>query len=121
MDPASRALAMELPLGVPDTKANRAEHGDASLSTIYHRAAGRPSARQRDDDNQWLTPPEEKALIKFLLYMADLGQPVRIKYIGSLAFSIARHRPSKIDRSNLRARTGPESSRNVSPYLKREE
>jgi hypothetical protein len=93
MDSASKALALELPPGVPDTYANRAELGKARLSTVYHRAAGRPSKQTKNQGQQWLSPPEEKALIKFLLYMSDLGQPVRIKYIASLAFSIARHRP----------------------------
>jgi hypothetical protein len=93
MDAASRALALELPPGVPDTKANRAEHGKACLSTLYHRAAGRPSVDENNQDQQWLTPPEEKSLIKFHLNMTDIGHPVRIKYIGSLASDIACHRP----------------------------
>lgn len=38
---------------------------------------------------------EEKALVKFLLLMSSLGQLVRIKYLGSLAFSIARQRSTK--------------------------
>ena len=41
---------------------------------------------------QYLTPEEEKALVAFLLLMSDLGQPVRIKYIPSLAFSLTCRR-----------------------------
>ncbi|KAF2818130.1 hypothetical protein CC86DRAFT_337534, partial [Ophiobolus disseminans] len=41
---------------------------------------------------QYLTPNEEKALVKFMLLMSSLGHPVRIKFIPSLAFSIARRR-----------------------------
>jgi hypothetical protein len=42
-----------------------------------------------------LTREEEKALVKFLLLMSSLGQPVRIRYLRSLAFSIAHERSSK--------------------------
>jgi hypothetical protein len=37
-------------------------------------------------------PSEEKALEKYLKLMADLGNPVRIKFLPALAFSIARQR-----------------------------
>ncbi|KAF2625003.1 hypothetical protein BU25DRAFT_302647, partial [Macroventuria anomochaeta] len=84
MDPASRALAQALPAGVADTYANRSEYGNAPLST----------------SQQYLTRDEEKALVRFLLLKSSLGQPVRIKFVRSLAFSIARqrlptNRPSK--------------------------
>ena len=46
--------------------------------------------KEKAQGQQYLTPEEEKALISFLLLMSDLGQPVRIKYIPSLAFSLAR-------------------------------
>lgn len=42
---------------------------------------------------QYLTPAEEKAMVDFVLQMADLGTPVRIKYIPSIAFTVARGRP----------------------------
>ncbi|OCK97038.1 uncharacterized protein K441DRAFT_549020, partial [Cenococcum geophilum 1.58] len=38
---------------------------------------------------QYLTLEKEKAIIKFLLLIANLRYPVRIKFIYSLAFSIA--------------------------------
>jgi len=41
---------------------------------------------------QYLTPWEEKALVKFLVHQDLLGRPVRIKYVGSIAFSLARRR-----------------------------
>jgi hypothetical protein len=78
---ASQALALELPPGVRDTYAARAEHGNAALSTVHHRARGRRSKEEKAQSQQYLTPLEEKALVKFLLQMSDLGQPVRIKYI----------------------------------------
>ncbi|ENI03132.1 hypothetical protein COCC4DRAFT_143545, partial [Bipolaris maydis ATCC 48331] len=37
---------------------------------------------------------EEKALVDFLLRMSASGCPIRIKYIPSLAFCIARRRVS---------------------------
>ena len=39
-----------------------------------------------------LTILEEKALKTFLKPMSNLGNPVRIKFLPSLAFSIARQR-----------------------------
>ncbi|OCK88974.1 uncharacterized protein K441DRAFT_586110, partial [Cenococcum geophilum 1.58] len=44
----------------------------------------------------YLTLEEEKAIVKFLLLMANLRHPVRIKFIHSLAFSIARYRSINI-------------------------
>ncbi|KAL7780673.1 hypothetical protein CFE70_010716 [Pyrenophora teres f. teres 0-1] len=43
---------------------------------------------------QYLTPWEESALVKFILQMLDLGRPVRIKYIPSLAFVATCGRPA---------------------------
>ncbi len=40
----------------------------------------------------YLTPLEEKALEKYLKLVADLENPVRIKYLPALAFSIASQR-----------------------------
>jgi len=94
MDKASQALALDLPPGVPDTYAARAEHGKVALTTLHHRARGRRSIEEKAQSQQYLTPWEEKAVVKFVLQMEDLGQPVRIKYLPSLAFSVARQRPT---------------------------
>ena len=59
---------------------------------LYYRAHGRPSIEEKAQRQQYLTPEEEKALDAFLLLMSNLGQPVRIKYIPSLAFSLAGRR-----------------------------
>ncbi|EMD97600.1 hypothetical protein COCC4DRAFT_204905 [Bipolaris maydis ATCC 48331] len=90
MDPASQALAQRLPDGVRDTFATRSEHGDVPISTLIHRRLGRRSRAEQAQSQQYLTREEEKALVKFLLLMSSLGQPVRVKYLRSLAFSIAR-------------------------------
>jgi hypothetical protein len=95
MDPASRALAQALPAGVADTYAARSEHGNVPISTLVHRNHGRRSREEQAQSQQYLTREEEKALVKFLLLMSDLGQPVRIKFVRSLARSIACRRSAK--------------------------
>jgi hypothetical protein len=49
---------------------------------------------QKAESQQYLTPSEENAVVQFLLQMSDLGQPVRIKFIPQIAFSVTRHRPT---------------------------
>ncbi|KAL6169836.1 hypothetical protein ACJQWK_04830 [Exserohilum turcicum] len=95
MDPASQALAQRLPKGVRNTCAARSEHGNVPISTLIHRRLGRRSRAEQAQSQQYLTREEEKALVKFLLLMSSLGQPVRVKYLRSLAFSIARQRSTK--------------------------
>jgi hypothetical protein len=92
MDRASQVLAQGLPPDVPRTWAALSERGDVALSTLYYRAHGRPSKQEKARRQQYLTPEEEKDLVTFLLLISDLGKPVRIKYIPSLAFSVARQR-----------------------------
>ena len=92
MDRASQVLAQGLPPDVPGTWAALSKRGDVPLHTLYYRAHGRPSIEEKAQRQQYLTSEEEKALVAFLLLMSDLGQPVRIKYIPSLAFSLARRR-----------------------------
>ncbi|KAF2741732.1 hypothetical protein M011DRAFT_375878, partial [Sporormia fimetaria CBS 119925] len=75
MDRASQVLAQSLPRGASRTYAALAERGN-----------------QLAQNQQYLTPEEEKAVVKFLLLMSSLGHPVRIKFIPSLAFSVARRR-----------------------------
>ena len=93
MDKASQALALDLPPGVPDTYASRAEYGEVALSTLLHRVRGRRSKEEKARSQQYLTLYEENAVVEFLLQMKDLGQPVRMKYIASIAFSATRQRP----------------------------
>jgi hypothetical protein len=51
------------------------------------------SIEEKAESQRYLTPSEEKAVVEFILQMAELGTPVRIKYIPSIAFSSTRHRP----------------------------
>ncbi len=63
MDKASQALVLELPPGMPDTFANRAAYFNVKLSTLYHRAAARRSKEEKNKQQEYLTPSEEKAFI----------------------------------------------------------
>lgn len=62
------------------------------ISTLCHRKHGRRSKEALAQSRQYLTPEEEKALVKFVLLMSSLGHPVRIKFMRSLAFRIALRR-----------------------------
>jgi len=93
MDRASQVLAQGVPVGVPKSYRALADHGGVPHSTLHHRARGRRSLEQKAESQQYLTLWEEKTLVKFLLQMSDFGQPVRIKFIPSLAFSVTHQRP----------------------------
>jgi hypothetical protein len=91
-DRASKALAEALFPGEPQTYDARSKRNRVPLTTLYYRDRGRRSKEEKAQDQQYLTTSEEKALEKHLKLMADLGTPVRIKFLSSLAFSIARQR-----------------------------
>jgi hypothetical protein len=92
MDAVSQALTLELPPNVRKSISARARHGDVPRTTVHYRHQGRPSRAAKAERQQYLTPEEEKALVDFLLRMSTNGSPIRIKYIPSLAFCIARRR-----------------------------
>jgi hypothetical protein len=50
--------------------------------------------KAKAQSQQYLTPWEEEALAKFLVQMAKLGFPVRVKFIPSLAYRLTLHRPA---------------------------
>ncbi|KAF2187419.1 hypothetical protein K469DRAFT_501369, partial [Zopfia rhizophila CBS 207.26] len=89
MDRASQVLAQCLPPDIPRTYAALSERGNVPISTLHHRNHGRRSKEELARSRQYLTL-EEKAFVKFLFLMSSFGHPVRIKFIRSLAFSIAR-------------------------------
>ena len=91
MDPASKALA-EAPPNDERTWAAQADASGVPITTLYNRWRGRPSIEEKAQGQQYLSVEEEKALVAFLLLMSSFGQPVRVKYIPTLAFSIARRR-----------------------------
>ena|SRR5450432_1933498 len=43
---------------------------------------------------QYLKPYEEDVVVKYLLQMSDLRQPIRIKFIPFIAFRVTCHRPT---------------------------
>jgi hypothetical protein len=96
MDRASRALAQPVPHGVRNTYRGREEHFQVPRSTLHDRKNGRPSIKKKAQDQQYLTPCEEKAIVKFILQMAEFGEDVRIKHLPSLAFTVARQRTTNI-------------------------
>ena len=91
-DRANKALAEGFLPGKPQTYYAISKRRNVPLSTLHHRAQGRPSKEQKAQGQQYLTLSEEKALENFLKLVSDLGYPVRIKFIPFLAFSIARQR-----------------------------
>ena len=64
MDRTSQVLAQDVP------------HSNVPYSTLYHRARGRPSIEDKARGQQYLKPYEEDVVVKYLLQMSDLGQPI---------------------------------------------
>jgi hypothetical protein len=93
MDKATQVLIQGVPPGVPSSYRALADHGKVPRSTLHHRAQGRRSIEEKALSQQYLTPCEAKAVVDFLLQIANLGQPMRMKYIPSIAFSTTRQRP----------------------------
>ena len=115
MKRASQALAQ----GIPTYRA-LADHHNVARSTLHDRAHGQRSREQKAQSQQYLTPYEEKAVVNFLLQMAEFGQPVRIKHIPLLAFSVACQRSTK-NHLSLQARTRLGLLRNIIQNSKQEE
>jgi hypothetical protein len=119
MDRASQALAEGLEPGVRVTYTALSKKSKVARSTLFYRKNGRPSREAKARKQQYLTPPEEKALVKYLVRMSDLGFPLPIKYIPSLAFTIARGRkpnpPSKNWAKRFEERQPDLQSRKVKP------
>ena len=62
--------------------------------------------KDKAQGQQYLKPYEEEVVVKYLLQMSDLGQPIRIKFIPFIAFRVTCHRPTtdrplKPDRHSL--------------------
>ncbi len=111
-DRASEALAEASLSGEARTYDAISKRSGVPLTTLYHRDRGRRSREEKARGQQYLTPTEEKALEKYLKLTADLGNPVRIKCLPSLAFSIAAS-VRRTKRPSLRGRTGLGPSKSV--------
>lgn len=96
MEPASQAQARDLPSNVRESYATRARLENVPRTTLWYQDHGRPSLEPQAPSQQYLTPSEEKALVQYLLRMAAVGSPARVKYLPSLTLSIARRRSTII-------------------------
>jgi DDE superfamily endonuclease len=94
MDPASIILSEGLDPTKPKTYAALSEGGNVPRTTLWYRAHGRPSIEEKAKSQQYLTPQEEKTLVEYLKRMYKIGSPIPVKSLCSLAFVIARQRPS---------------------------
>jgi hypothetical protein len=121
MDRASQVLAQAVPPGVPKSYHALADHGNVPCSTLHHRARGRRSIEEKAQSQQYLTPWEEDVVVKFLLQMSDLGQPIRMKFVPSIAFSVTRQQPAATDYSSRPARTRRRLWKTATKYSRREE
>jgi hypothetical protein len=93
MDPAAEALQQH-------TRSEKVNYtalsvsSSVSKSTLWHRNHGRASAQERATHQQYLTLPEEKALVEYLLDMSHKGYPLLVKASRTLAHEIALRRTS---------------------------
>jgi hypothetical protein len=62
-----RVFAQGLPPAVPTSYCALADHGEVPRSTLHARAQGRRSMEEKAQSQQYLSPCEEDALLKFLL------------------------------------------------------
>ncbi|KAM3423207.1 hypothetical protein BST61_g657 [Cercospora zeina] len=92
MDRASQALAESACNSNSRSFRARSNRSHVPRTTLQHRARGRPSIEEKAQSQQYLDPWEERALVNFLTDQDALGRPVRIKYVGSIAFSLAKRR-----------------------------
>jgi hypothetical protein len=74
-----------------------ADHSNVPRSTLHYRARERRSKEEKAQDQRYLKPYEEDVVVQFLVQMSDLGQPIRIKFVPSIAFSVTRPTASSRD------------------------
>jgi hypothetical protein len=97
MDPASQALAEALAVDVSISYRALADRKNVPRSTLHRRKHGGSSKESKARLQQYLTPEEEKAIVRFLLLVSNLGHPVRIEFIPLLAFNMARRRSTAVN------------------------
>jgi hypothetical protein len=84
MDRASQVLAQGVPPSVPRSYRALSDHSNVPYSTLHHRARGRPLIEDKARGQQYLKPYKGDVVVKYLLQMSDLGQPIRIKFLSPL-------------------------------------
>lgn len=95
MDRTSQVLAQGLPPDVFKSYRALADHGNVPHTTLHHCAHGSCSIEEKAHRRQYLTLWKEDGIVEELLQMSNFGQPVRIKLIPSMTFSVTRQRPIK--------------------------
>jgi len=118
MGRASQALVSGVPHGVPKLFRALADHRGVPRTTLQHRNRGRQSIEEKAQSQQYLYPWEEKALNRFIARQDAVGRPVRIKYIGSIAFSLARRREPADRPSKPPGKNWPQSFYKRHPDIK---
>jgi hypothetical protein len=113
MDRASQALAQGVPPGVPASYRAFADRRNVPRSTLNHRACRRRSIEEKAQSQQYLYPWEEDVVVKYLLQMSDLGQPIQMKFVPLIAFSVTRQRPA-VDKAGLSKSSLPQNQSNSS-------
>ena len=68
------------------------EPGHLPRTTRWHRRHGRSSYQERWAKQQYLTPPEEKTLVEYILQMARNGNPLPVQSLRHIAMIIACQR-----------------------------
>jgi len=106
MDRASQVLAQGVPPSVSRSYRALADHGNVPHSTLHHCARGRLSRANKARDQLYLKPYEEDVVVKYLLQMSNLGQPIRMKFIPFIAFRVTGIGLPPIDPSSLPVGTG---------------
>jgi Tc5 transposase DNA-binding domain len=82
------------------------------------RAQGRPTLKDKAVRQQYLTPCEEGALVRYVLEHAERGYPLPVKSLRSLALVIARHRGSDDRDLHLPGKNWPQGFYKRHPILK---
>ena len=68
MGRASQVLAQDIPFGLSKSYRALSDRGSVPHSTLHDRARGRRSREQKARSQQYLTPWEERASVKFLTH-----------------------------------------------------
>lgn len=89
-----------------------------SKSTLWRRARGRPTLKDKAIRQQYLTPCEEETLVRYVLEYAERGYPLPVKSLRSLALVIARRRGSNDPDLHLPGKNWPQGFYKRHPILK---
>ena len=98
MDQASQVLALDVPSGVCRSLRALADQSNVTRITLQHCGHEQRSIEEKARSQYYLHPWEESVLVKFLVRQDTLGRPVRIKYLGEIAFNLACRRRAPTDR-----------------------